>query len=78
MFASSADAESSDGLSRAETAERVLAELAIDDPRWTLQPRLLLAAMFETGRIDAFWPTLEQLITTHPQPEVAAYIALER
>jgi thiol-disulfide isomerase/thioredoxin len=66
------------GLSRAETAEQVLAELAIDDPRWTLQPRLLLAAMFETGRIDAFWPTLEQLITTHPQPEVAAYIALER
>lgn len=66
------------GLSRAETAEHALAELTIDDPRWLLEPRSLMMAMFETGRIDDFWPTLEPLIATHPQPELAAYIALER
>jgi thiol-disulfide isomerase/thioredoxin len=66
------------GLSRAQTAEHALAELAIDDPRWMLDPRSLMTAMFETGRLDEFWPTLESLIATHPQPEFAAYVALER
>jgi thiol-disulfide isomerase/thioredoxin len=66
------------GLSRAETAEQVLAELPLDDPRWTLQPSSLVAVMFATGRYDAFATTLDSLIATHPQLETAAYIALER
>jgi thiol-disulfide isomerase/thioredoxin len=66
------------GLSRAESAEHALAELPLDDPRWTLEPRSLVMVTFETGRYEAFATTLDSLITTHPQPESAAYIALER
>jgi thiol-disulfide isomerase/thioredoxin len=66
------------GLSRVETAEHALGELRSDDPRWMLDPNSLMTAMFEANRLEEFWPTLEPLISTHPQPEFAAYIALER
>src|SRR5690606_33315977 len=66
------------GLDRSAIAQAALDRLGLDDPGWAMYPWLLPVAVFESGRWPELSPHLDELITTHPQPEVAAVIALER
>jgi thiol-disulfide isomerase/thioredoxin len=66
------------GLERAATAQAVLDEIGLDDPRWAINQWLLPAVAYESGRWAELGPRLDELIGSHPQPEVAAFVALAR
>lgn len=66
------------GLTRVDAAEQALDELGFEDPRWSINPYMLATAVSETGRWDELSPRLDALISSYPQPEVAAYLALAR
>jgi hypothetical protein len=66
------------GLDRSAIALAALDELGLDDPRWSITHSGLAAAVFESGRWAELIPQIDELITHHPQPEVAALIAFER
>ena len=66
-----------DGLDRPELAEALIAELGFEDPHWAIAPYALATAAYETGRWNQLSPELDARIAT-AQPEVAAYLALER
>jgi hypothetical protein len=66
------------GLERSAVAQAALEQLGLEDPRWAMFPELLAAAVFESGRWAELAPRLDELITRHPQPEVAGRIVLER
>jgi thiol-disulfide isomerase/thioredoxin len=66
------------GIERSAAARAAVDELGLEDPRWSIYPWALARAVWEGGRWDALGPTLEALITEHPHPEVAGYLALER
>lgn len=66
------------GLDRSATANAALTELGLEDPRWSIFPPALATAAFESGRWAELAPGLDELITHHPQPEVAVVIMLVR
>jgi hypothetical protein len=66
------------GLDRREVAERALAELGLDNPRWAIWPMALPAALHDAGRWSELGRELDATIASHPQAEVAAYIAVLR
>jgi hypothetical protein len=66
------------GLDRHEAAERAVDELGLYNPRWAIWPMALPTALHEAGRWSALGRELDSTITTHPQAEVAAYIAVLR
>src|SRR5690606_17361638 len=55
-----------------------LDQLGLEDPRWAINQWMLPTALFESGRWEQLGSQLDELVTRHPQPEVAAYIALVR
>lgn len=65
------------GLERKAAAERALEQLDLDDPRWAVWPPALLVAAWDAGRWDNFGE-LDERISRHPQPDVAAQIAFAR
>jgi sterol desaturase/sphingolipid hydroxylase (fatty acid hydroxylase superfamily) len=65
------------GLTRQDAATRAIDELGLDDPRWAISPPALALAVFEAGRWESL-DALDEQVSTHPQPEVAALVALER
>lgn len=66
------------GVERSAIARAALDELGLEDPRWSIYPSALPAAIYESGRWLELAPQLDRLISEHPQPQVAALIALER
>ncbi len=65
-------------LDRREAAERAVAELGIDNPRWAIWPMALSTALYDAGRWSELGRELDAMIAAHPQAEVAAYIAVQR
>lgn len=70
-------ADPSAGLERKAAAEHALEQLALDDPHWAIWPPALTAAVWESGRWDSL-DILDEQISVHPQPEVAAHLMAER
>lgn len=66
------------GLDRTATAQAVLDQLGLEDPRWAINQWLLVTVVYESGRWTELGPRLDELIGRHPQPEVAAHVALVR
>lgn len=72
------EAHDEGALQRRGAAEAALVALELDDPRWAIIAYSLPLAAYEAGRDVELGPQLDALIPRHPQPEVAAYITLER
>ncbi|MFO7565235.1 MAG: TlpA disulfide reductase family protein, partial [Enhygromyxa sp.] len=64
------------GHDRSAIAHAALDQLGLEHPGWAMYPALLMQAAYESGRQVELAPRLEELITRHPQPDVATWIAL--